>query len=163
MHWLSSLPHLWNHLRMCGEYELALFATVFGGESPPHARRIPLDTAKLTTIERISGEYIWKQLKMTARLGSPPHVRRILDVETVNDSSIRITSACAENTHTSQLKLVQYWDHLRMCGEYRPWTNLLPKPSGSPPHVRRIHLIDLLLVMVSLGSPPHVRRIQLAR
>ena len=91
----------WNYLRMRGEYLIAASSAKESSELPPHARRIHLPSAILST-----------------KCGT--------------------TSACAENTQRQYCTRCQYWNYLRMRGEYRDINRLLLIVRELPPHARRI-------------------------
>ncbi|KRK97336.1 hypothetical protein FD04_GL001352 [Secundilactobacillus odoratitofui DSM 19909 = JCM 15043] len=128
---------------------------------------------------RMCGEYKLLKKIIAIILGSPPHVRRILENVLVSTTISRITSACAENTSKKIQNLIHFGDHLRMCGEYLSMLLNRSLHWGSPPHVRRIHSGKryrdggigitsacaentrevMIMRRYTLGSPPHVRRI----
>ena len=67
---------------------------------------------------RMCGKY-W--LLLPARLykvGSPPHVREILDNHSIVRMTYRITPACAGNTSITLIRPKTTEDHPRMCGKY---------------------------------------------
>ncbi|KRK97337.1 hypothetical protein FD04_GL001354 [Secundilactobacillus odoratitofui DSM 19909 = JCM 15043] len=64
------------------------------------------------------GEYRYELSHKSVSPGSPPHVRRILADAVKDSAELGITSACAENTTTSNGVSRVTQDHLRMCGEY---------------------------------------------
>ena len=62
-------------------------------------------------------------------------------MKTVSFTCHRITSACAENTSHAQTRGTPSRNHLRMCGEHFPVVQDIQSNLGSPPHVRRTHII----------------------
>ena len=65
----------------------------------------------------------------------------------------RITPAHAGNTHTSDLSPMRMKDHPRACGEYMIMTNLGITDMGSPPRMRGIRILQIL-ISEPLGITP---------
>ena len=114
--------HLWNYLRVRGEYFLHLEVAVEGKELPPRARRIlghaeGVMAAGGTTSAcaentssmlyaprnprnylRVRGEYAHGRFHSGEDLELPPRARRIPPVNLTVLDLLGTTSACAENT-----------------------------------------------------------------
>ena len=112
---------------MCGEYSLQDAAGNVQKGSPPHVCRIQnclsisRFTARITStcVENtfsavinfktirdhlhMCGEYQSSVNGCDVFLGSPPHVWRIHHKSSINESKIRITSTCVENTVNKSL------------------------------------------------------------
>ena len=67
---------------------------------------------------RMRGEYLNKPKVFYFRVGSPPHARGILKIFAISKVRVRITPACAGNTHIPNAANVSIRDHPRMRGEY---------------------------------------------
>ena len=131
-----------NYLRMRGEYPCKNCTNVCPRELPPHARRIPVDSAKAghgggttsacaeNTVThatqpldgwnylRMRGEYAKVRIRYNDSRELPPHARRILSSWARVTETSGTTSACAENT--LHLSFYHTWcgNYLRMRGEY---------------------------------------------
>ena len=114
---------LWDHPRMRGEYFHVLDKLCHFLGSPPHARGI-LKVAALQELHpgitpacagntssliighclardhpRMRGEYCFKSISASLRLGSPPHARGIPPTHEFLSALPGITPACAGNTY----------------------------------------------------------------
>ena len=113
---------LWNYLRVRGEYRIRGLRQTKPPELPPRARRIPRQTpsnqpkggttsacAENTGVFdgfglcwwnylRVRGEYSSSMSARSLSLELPPRARRILHLVIVQQTKLRTTSACAENT-----------------------------------------------------------------
>ena len=111
-----------DHPRACGEYNQVCLANWGIGGSPPRMRGIPCFVSIFTSSHRITpahagntdlfqpakqaagdhpracGEYNGKRLISAMRMGSPPRMRGILNLEVNTLQSIGITPAHAGNT-----------------------------------------------------------------
>ena len=158
-----------DHPRVCGEYVRRRRRLKRARGSPPRVRGIPWrqdypayspgitpacagnthpgshGPSGLWDHPRVCGEYGTRRIKPSLRTGSPPRVRGIR----ANDLNLgirsRITPACAGNTTGATSPTMSGWDHPRVCGEYL--VDLPPAPTtiGSPPRVRGIQALALML------------------
>ena len=87
---------------------------------------------------RVCGEYVVRFLLVHHQAGSPPRVRGIPIGYRLACWTLRITPACAGNTHKRVSNGRQTRDHPRVCGEYKANWVYLNKATGSPPRVRGI-------------------------
>ena len=77
----------------------------------------------------------------------PPRARRILQWLQESTNELGTTSACAENTLAQFYNVVNFWNYLRVRGEY------LGRPHGPsdrtelPPRARRIHGLPVTTVL----------------
>ena len=131
-------------------------------ELPPHARRIPVDSAKGgmaggttsacaentvhdTIIDAMHRNYLRMRGEYHAPVSGfpvfeelPPHARRILVVAWAEVSLHGTTSACAENTLKTNSNKISSRNYLRMRGEYGMRHGMPRGPRELPPHARRI-------------------------
>ena len=84
------------------------------------------------------GEYIMEFTELTKEQGSPPLARGILCSKVTFLNLIRITPACAGNTHLSFENLQLNRDHPRLRGEYYTIPRQKSLFKGSPPLARGI-------------------------
>ncbi len=162
---------------MCGEYQRLQIVKILVLGSPPRVRGIPLRTNPIhhhyritpacagNTLylhiscyiqldhPRVCGEYNGKHRLMPLPLGSPPRVRGIHLGASKASSDGRITPACAGNTNWPLASPVMSQDHPRVCGEYRPNTDLQAVKWGSPPRVRGIPKFIILRIS-AVGITP---------
>ena len=104
---------------------------------------------------RTCGEYSFNSTSRLVMLGSPPHMRGILEAPHMFDGGNRITPAHAGNTSPTARRFTGFWDHPRTCGEYsarRPHTAHL---RGSPPHMRGIRTISHYGSIKNRITPAH--------
>ena len=118
----GDVRHLWNYLRVRGEYTRTRWMMCTNRELPPRARRIPERAcvsaapggttsacAENTVSERkpanpwrnylrVRGEYAGTIICFTGSGELPPRARRILDFPRDPVLGLGTTSACAENT-----------------------------------------------------------------
>ena len=137
-----SQGEIWDHPRMCGKYVFSCCASHFSIGSPPHVREIldiSTDGNMVTGITpacagntdmyllcsylnqdhpRMCGKYVFSCCASHFSIGSPPHVREILDISTDGNMVTGITPACAGNTDMYLLCSYLNQDHPRMCGKY---------------------------------------------
>ena len=99
------------------------------------------------------GEYLLGKFGTLTGLGSPPRVRGIQDIDDVAYQVFGITPACAGNTAWVSLGFVGFWDHPRVCGEYRLGFFGFCWVLGSPPRVRGIH-VHIIAAHVYIGITP---------
>ena len=85
---------------------------------------------------RMCGEKDLMDVFNTSKVGSPPHVRGKVCVETGLRVSDGITPACAGKSFSIQNDNAAGRDHPRMCGEKSPDSHHWLTSLGSPPHVR---------------------------
>ena len=131
-----------NYLRVRGEYlEIASHAVIIQ-ELPPRARRIQdswyaTDSGNGTTSAcaentwcsgrvgpaqgnylRVRGEYTTDEPIDTLTGELPPRARRILYLLERGETHVGTTSACAENTILTERLFHDFWNYLRVRGEY---------------------------------------------
>ena len=84
------------------------------------------------------GEYrVFMQTKLRiAEL--PPRARRIHGVQHAYRAKVGTTSACAENTYDRRICGFDYWNYLRVRGEYTRVLDSDPGTGELPPRARRI-------------------------
>ena len=151
-----------NYLRVRGEYLPRSITKTHHWELPPRARRIPPpgdyqnphygttsacaeNTGQGQTMPqgnrnylRVRGEYFQAQLIASPSVELPPRARRIPHRYDAGEGCGGTTSACAENTPHRFRSRVQYWNYLRVRGEY----SFLPRRGVGwwelPPRARRI-------------------------
>mgnify|MGYP005914739715 CR=1 FL=1 len=68
--------------------------------------------------------------------GSPPRVRGKASTHSTIASCTGITPACAGKSTESQCSQREPWDHPRVCGEKRNFSDAVHGKQGSPPRVR---------------------------
>ena len=85
---------------------------------------------------RVCGEKdMLNQVQLMGR-GSPPHVRgKDSHTQELCDNA-GITPACAGKRFVSLIRVLEDWDHPRMCGEKPQNIRKIVLDQGSPPHVR---------------------------
>ena len=88
--------------------------------------------------------------------GSPPRVRGTDAVSLHAKEKIRITPACAGNSHYSDAVEIDGKDHPRVCGEQLPPLRGKAGRLGSPPRVRGTG-VHAMHSFTNIGSPPRVR------
>ena len=149
-----------DHLRVCGADQWWLRGTVGGRGSPPRVRSRPMVAARdrrrqgitsacaeqtySTRIRnretgdhlRVCGADQRVRVKRHGERGSPPRVRSRLSLRSIQATSLRITSACAEQTWRDRTMTRRHRDHLRVCGADRMVVLSVTRPAGSPPRVR---------------------------
>ena len=85
---------------------------------------------------RMCGEKESMGAGTNGKVGSPPHVRGKVAVQSSNSHQFRITPACAGKSRAFCRNCVRIWDHPRMCGEKAASAVPFSPMAGSPPHVR---------------------------
>ena len=85
---------------------------------------------------RVCGADQRVRVKRHGERGSPPRVRSRLSLRSIQATSLRITSACAEQTWRDRTMTRRHRDHLRVCGADRMVVLSVTRPAGSPPRVR---------------------------
>ena len=134
-----------DHPRIRGEHDQCTTPGAGGRGSSPHTRGaravdgdlqefagiIPayagstasalVDWTIVTDHPRIRGEHLWMEGGLRGGVGSSPHTRGALGVE-----------SC---------RLMWFWDHPRIRGEHLPPLRLLPGLRGSSPHTRGAHVL----------------------
>ena len=87
---------------------------------------------------RVRGEYpiVGNRKKFIVEL--PPRARRIPGAVDAGAAERGTTSACAENTHSSDGVFAGAWNYLRVRGEYQHAKDLGNDESELPPRARRI-------------------------
>ena len=85
---------------------------------------------------RVCGADQRVRVKRHGERGSPPRVRSRLSLRSIQATSLRITSACAEQTWRDRTMTRRHRDHLRVCGADKTLDDLLGLGRGSPPRVR---------------------------
>ena len=172
-----------NYLRVRGEYWFRMFSLLNHSELPPRARRIHAEmkrqqrlwgttsacaentcgdetpAATLGNYLRVRGEYFQAQLIASPSVELPPRARRIPHRYDAGEGCGGTTSACAENTPHRFRSRVQYWNYLRVRGEY----SFLPRRGVGwwelPPRARRIQRPGGRGVCGGGELPPRARRI----
>ena len=154
--------HLWNYLRVRGEYHPWSMSALTNPELPPRARRILLLSvyqvthigttsacAENTPREyshqirhrnylRVRGEYP-QAGRSRGRIGElPPRARRIPCQTPLGQDHKGTTSACAENTPHATFAQDSYRNYLRVRGEYLLLALMLTWGLELPPRARRI-------------------------
>ena len=131
-----------NYLRVRGEYTRSRGPATCLPELPPRARRIrkeqrneainPGTTSACAenthrreknrffsrNYLRVRGEYSGGELAPEAVLELPPRARRIHIITSTRMLNAGTTSACAENTHHDGKTFPDFWNYLRVRGEY---------------------------------------------
>ena len=161
---MVSLPkHIWNYLRVRGEYSGWKPKFCCMRELPPRARRIrcarPHDghgrgttsacaentgrcirgTASSRNYLRVRGEYTSRKPTNLPSEELPPRARRIPFRLLKGLRRPGTTSACAENTHRESHPHTPHRNYLRVRGEYISTSSLIGKCRELPPRARRIH------------------------
>ena len=114
---------------------------VVEGLTPAYAGNITgrLNTSGLRKAHpRLCGEYRMKMKKFTAEEGSPPLIRGISRVHSVDNVLIRLTPAYAGNIFTREFPEYQLEAHPRIRGEYPTDSSRISNLGGSPPLTRGI-------------------------
>ena len=159
-----------NYLRVRGEYSPGVTFHYGAPELPPHARRIPHPIAvggavhgttsacaentstfaKNSSMGRnylhIRGEYGFYRFHPIGIVELPPRARRIQIKGLKLIVGRGTTSACAENTELFVNPIIDYWNYLRVRGEYRDFFVDVSEGLELPPRARRI------LGLVKLGG-----------
>ena len=149
-----------DHLRVCGADYPRLDAEAYRWGSPPRVRSrlwclhcrpgcpgITSACAEQTPRRASPAHGSWDHLRVCGadasvdglvvdELGSPPRVRSRPDGRPHRRWYAGITSACAEQTCESRVRLRGAWDHLRVCGADASSAHCFILPMGSPPRVR---------------------------
>ena len=86
------------------------------GTTPPYASIIPI----FEDHPRLCGDYLSITAPLSINSGSPPPVRGLLEIETIAESEIGITPACAGTTCLDVYFSPIFRDHPRLCGDYVP-------------------------------------------
>ena len=149
-----------DHLRVCGADKTTPQPLVPPVGSPPRVRsrpagsvsapmpwRITSACAEQTAFTvagaallgdhlRVCGADCYADKHTNVNPGSPPRVRSRLERGLEPSGHHGITSACAEQTHTSSASGEPASDHLRVCGADLANASVMRISSGSPPRVR---------------------------
>ena len=156
----NSLRTRKDHLRVCGADDAQEAKAKTEEGSPPRVRSRPMVAARdrrrqgitsacaeqtySTRIRnretgdhlRVCGADQRVRVKRHGERGSPPRVRSRLSLRSIQATSLRITSACAEQTWRDRTMTRRHRDHLRVCGADKTLDDLLGLGRGSPPRVR---------------------------
>ena len=138
----SVVHHVWNYLRVRGEYRRLVAESLAAAELPPRARRIPCgtpyDAYTVRTTSACAENTLLRWLIPYCVVELPPRARRIQRWTGGEASFHGTTSACAENTFCVPVQWSHLRNYLRVRGEY---VNAEPgsvKEGELPPRARRI-------------------------
>ena len=149
---------------MRGEYASAIAPTPMPVELPPRARRIrqvsvggvECDGTTSACAEntrdshgsfpnprnylRVRGEYHYAGQTISISKELPPRARRIPEVLVTDVVTDGTTSACAENTIATERLFYDFWNYLRVRGEYFSTGHTKQCLLELPPRARRIRI-----------------------
>ena len=100
---------------------------------------------------RVRGEYAWDAIAAGINWELPPRARRIQLTSSPGTPPLGTTSACAENTLLYENRIIDYWNYLRVRGEYWRSANQCARGAELPPRARRIHCM-VWIRLVCLGT-----------
>ena len=153
-----------DHPRICGEHLAAYTGEIEELGSSPHMRgtpRLRCVTPSLSGIipayagNTVIGAYIAPGVRDHPRIcgehmnvtgyqetpwGSSPHMRGTPQRPIPTTGALGIIPAYAGNTHTSNHRTCDAWDHPRICGEHHCSMLAVVFAVGSSPHMRGTHV-----------------------
>ena len=143
----SVVHHVWNYLRVRGEYRRLVAESLAAAELPPRARRIPCgtpyDAYTVRTTSACAENTLLRWLIPYCVVELPPRARRIRRTSLLGVASVGTTSACAENTSTFLFFGHRRRNYLRVRGEYNAGRVARRRSMELPPRARRIRFACL--------------------